>query len=413
MQDLFKQTATGMAAGATTAIARGGKFDIVRVATDAFGNALGNSLAGMTTQSGGTQDTPGTSKPISQEQAERNMYGGMTSRQVLGGDKDWLSALGAYDGPYGTGGNDERIPNYQAPIRQVVVDGGDVNQRLNAIFGLTPKSIGSAQASNDIVAQQMSDLGAGIWDGIKAIPSGIWNGVVTVADGYRGLAYLATGNINSFRPRSNVTLDGIARGIVDNSPVGVLGAMFDNNYRAAGSRFVGTVAGLGGSYASPYLTKIPGMSYDVGATAKWLAPKAGELLENYMYRSGSLTYAVPPVTRLGSGGANALLPEYVAGFSESDVLAVSKGSRPDPATYLTQSYQDAHAALFQDGAVRIQPTAPTGTIGRTETWVFPKSLADDAIAGSGGNVRALEKLLGLSSHAKFIVNLLPKPLIKD
>ncbi|WP_440963529.1 hypothetical protein ACL58G_24850 [Massilia sp. GER05] len=45
MQDLFKQTATGMAAGATTAIARGGKFDIVRVATDAFGNALGNSLA--------------------------------------------------------------------------------------------------------------------------------------------------------------------------------------------------------------------------------------------------------------------------------------------------------------------------------------------------------------------------------
>jgi hypothetical protein len=45
MQDLFKQTASGMAAGATTAIARGGKFEVVRVATDAFGNALGNSLA--------------------------------------------------------------------------------------------------------------------------------------------------------------------------------------------------------------------------------------------------------------------------------------------------------------------------------------------------------------------------------
>jgi filamentous hemagglutinin len=45
--------------------------------------------------------------------------------------------------------------------------------------------------------------------------------------------------------------------------------------------------------------------------------------------------------------------------------------------------------------VRIQPAAPTGTIGRTETWVFPKSLADDAVASSGGDVRALEKLLGL------------------
>lgn len=233
------------------------------------------------------------------------MYGGMTSSQLLGGDKDWLGAMGAYDGSYGTSDNDERIPNYQAPIRQVVVDGGDVNQRLNAIFGLTPKSIGSPQASNDIAAQQMSDLGAGIWNGIKAIPSGIWNGLATVADGYRGLAYLVTNNINSFQPRSNVTLDGIARGIVDNSPVGVLGAMFDNNYRAAGSRFVGTVAGLGTSYASPYLTKIPGLNYDIGAASARGLYSVGEYaaskLDVMLDRSGLRAYAFPADASLRGG----------------------------------------------------------------------------------------------------------------
>ncbi|SDF64610.1 YD repeat-containing protein [Massilia sp. PDC64] len=55
MKDLFKQTASGMAAGATTAIARGGKFDIVRVATDAFGNALGNSVVDKLQESAATR----------------------------------------------------------------------------------------------------------------------------------------------------------------------------------------------------------------------------------------------------------------------------------------------------------------------------------------------------------------------
>ncbi|GLQ89401.1 DUF6861 domain-containing protein [Dyella flagellata] len=94
-------------------------------------------------------------------------------------------------------------------------------------------------------------------------------------------------------------------------------------------------------------------------------------------------------------GPKTLKPEYSPGYNEDSILNIPKGERPDPSTYLTQSYRDAHAALFEDGAVRIQPAAPTGTIGRTETWVFPKSLADDAIAKSGGDVRALENMLGL------------------
>jgi hypothetical protein len=103
----------------------------------------------------------------------------------------------------------------------------------------------------------------------------------------------------------------------------------------------------------------------------------------------------PPSPLRKPAGLTPLKPEYVAGTGEADILAIPKGERPDPSTYLTKSYQDAHAALFKDGAVRIQPSAPTGTIGRTETWVFPKSIADDAIAKSGGNVRVMEQLLGL------------------
>ena len=42
--EISRATAIGFAAGATTAIAHGGKIDVVRIATDAFGNALGESL---------------------------------------------------------------------------------------------------------------------------------------------------------------------------------------------------------------------------------------------------------------------------------------------------------------------------------------------------------------------------------
>ncbi|MEA1649430.1 hypothetical protein UAJ10_10410 [Nitrospirillum sp. BR 11164] len=100
----------------------------------------------------------------------------------------------------------------------------------------------------------------------------------------------------------------------------------------------------------------------------------------------------PPKKALGP-----LTPEYLPGYSEADILAIPKGERPSPSTYLTQEYQEAHAALFKDGAVRIQPSAPTGIIGKTETWVLPPSVANEAIAKSGGDVGKLEQLLGLDS----------------
>jgi hypothetical protein len=43
-EQLFKSTLTGLTAGATTAVLRGGRVDITRVASDAFGNALGEDF---------------------------------------------------------------------------------------------------------------------------------------------------------------------------------------------------------------------------------------------------------------------------------------------------------------------------------------------------------------------------------
>lgn len=80
-----------------------------------------------------------------------------------------------------------------------------------------------------------------------------------------------------------------------------------------------------------------------------------------------------------------------------EIRATSKGRRPDPTTYLSPAYRAAHAKLFENGTARIQPSPPTGKIGRTETWVIPKSVADDAISQSGGDIRRLEELLGFDS----------------
>ena len=76
---------TGFAAGATTAVARGGKVAIQQIATDAFGNALGQSLAysnGQTTgsSSGSGEDRLGTF--IGQQEAaqdQRDMWEAQSS----------------------------------------------------------------------------------------------------------------------------------------------------------------------------------------------------------------------------------------------------------------------------------------------------------------------------------------------
>ncbi|WP_195763682.1 hypothetical protein, partial [Duganella guangzhouensis] len=59
-QQLAVRTANGFAAGATASILRGGKINVVQIATDAFGNALGSSLADNMNPSSMTTTAQGT-----------------------------------------------------------------------------------------------------------------------------------------------------------------------------------------------------------------------------------------------------------------------------------------------------------------------------------------------------------------
>jgi hypothetical protein len=108
---------------------------------------------------------------------------------------------------------------------------------------------------------------------------------------------------------------------------------------------------------------------------------------------------VGPITAYGkvvSLGGDAPRLTYVDPYEALQIVNTPKSLRPSPSSYMAQSMIDDHAALFAEGAARIQPSPPTGVIGRTETWVMPKSVADEAIAKANGDVGKLEQLLGLS-----------------
>ncbi|QJD85852.1 RHS repeat protein [Cohnella herbarum] len=78
------------------------------------------------------------------------------------------------------------------------------------------------------------------------------------------------------------------------------------------------------------------------------------------------------------------------------ILATDKGLRPNPSTYLSKEYIDSHLAMFEGGVTKIQWGAPTRPLGPpTGTFIMPKSVADDLIAKSGGDVSKLEELLSL------------------
>ena len=81
-----------------------------------------------------------------------------------------------------------------------------------------------------------------------------------------------------------------------------------------------------------------------------------------------------------------------------EVLSVPKGARPDPSTYMTKAQIDEHLALFDEGAVRFtnRSTAQKyGTLGPDGAFVMPKSEFDRVMTETGGDLRQIEKRLGL------------------
>jgi hypothetical protein len=84
--DLARGTISGFAAGTAAAVARGGRISIQQVATDAFGNALGWSLADYSSSSNSSQEDLKRSEIHSQNAQVRSeaMYGWSTLTNGLG-----------------------------------------------------------------------------------------------------------------------------------------------------------------------------------------------------------------------------------------------------------------------------------------------------------------------------------------
>lgn len=82
-----------------------------------------------------------------------------------------------------------------------------------------------------------------------------------------------------------------------------------------------------------------------------------------------------------------------------EILAMEKGTRPDPSEYLTQEYIHHHLEKFNGGGTRfmLNDTFEDFGIGQRDgtTFVFPTSKIDELMESTRGDPTALEKALGL------------------
>jgi hypothetical protein len=82
-----------------------------------------------------------------------------------------------------------------------------------------------------------------------------------------------------------------------------------------------------------------------------------------------------------------------------EILAMEKGSRPDPSEYLSPEYIQNHLDKFHDGAARFMPESNFDKFGIAQrdgtSFVMPKHEADALIDATRGDPRALERSLGL------------------
>lgn len=82
-----------------------------------------------------------------------------------------------------------------------------------------------------------------------------------------------------------------------------------------------------------------------------------------------------------------------------EILAMEKGTRPDPGDYLPREYIEHHLDKFHEGATRFMPESSFDKYGIAQrdgtSFVMPKSEADALIDATRGDPRALERALGL------------------
>ena len=89
---------------------------------------------------------------------------------------------------------------------------------------------------------------------------------------------------------------------------------------------------------------------------------------------------------------------------ENDILLTNKGLRPDPSTYLSPEYIQAHLAQFDDGVSVIQTewafsrySETNGFVGVPDDntlFVMPKEFCDEVLKKANGNLAIIESELG-------------------
>jgi hypothetical protein len=84
------------------------------------------------------------------------------------------------------------------------------------------------------------------------------------------------------------------------------------------------------------------------------------------------------------------------------IIDAGQGNRPDPSTYMSKAQINAHLAKFDDGIVRFTSRAQFqkyGTLGPTPGFAMPKAELSKIITEAKGDMRLVEKQLGLEKGA--------------
>lgn len=141
--------------------------------------------------------------------------------------------------------------------------------------------------------------------------------------------------------------------------------------------------------------------------AAWLARNEQKILAQPELQAKDVTplkKAEPeqPQERRGKQSAPPKIEMFKNGWTAEDILAIPKGSRPDPSVYLTPEYMEYHLAQFKNGASRLMPKSRFEKygIGQTDgtSFTLPSQEADELLAKAAGDKRVLEKALGLPKN---------------
>jgi YD repeat-containing protein len=233
----------------------------------------------------------------------------------------------------------------------------------------TIMSIPAPYARPELIDLEAGALWAGIKDGVTSLPGAVMSGVSDLVHG-------------------RVTLDGFLNGIYQNSPLGILGAMADENYYGAGQRAVGVAAGLATGYAAEFGLEALGRGFgNMRNVANEFAPDV----------------SLSPFGESLSLGNSIEVP--LSQTEIESIKAMPRGERPNPTDYLPSDYIDTHLQQFDKGGSRLTPKwalddPPIGfgnkLLGRPDgEFLMPTSQMDDLLTRTNGDSALLEKELGL------------------